>query len=112
MGANVRGPAIPPEAAGLGAALRAQAEGDGEPLVAWHRNTLPWLRAVLVRRGADPASADEAAGDALERAVRRLGYGDPVGDVPAWLLRIARNARIDDIRSRRRDRAHAVSLSL
>jgi RNA polymerase sigma-70 factor, ECF subfamily len=53
----------------------------------------------LRARGADDDLALDLTADTFERALRSLGgYRPRAGGFAAWLLRIARNARIDDQR--------------
>jgi RNA polymerase sigma-70 factor (ECF subfamily) len=64
----------------------------------------PRLNAYLLRLGADPATAEEIAQEALVTLWRKAGLFDPQrSTVATWLYRIARNRRIDLLRRDRLD---------
>ncbi|MFR9726704.1 RNA polymerase sigma factor [Streptomyces sp. MS19] len=73
------------------------------------RSLTPGVIAVLVRRGADFAAAEDAVQDALVEAVRAW-TADPPRDPKGWLVTVAwrkflDQARADAARRRREDRA-------
>jgi RNA polymerase sigma-70 factor, ECF subfamily len=80
-------------------ALVAAAVRDREEFaVLYERYRLPVYR-YLRARGADDDLALDLTADTFERALRSLGrYRPRAGGFAAWLLRIARNARVDDRR--------------
>lgn len=61
------------------------------------RRAIPEVVGILVRRGADFASAEDAVQTALVRTVERSGA--PPRDVRAWLVTAAWRAFIDQVRS-------------
>ncbi|HEU5151138.1 MAG TPA: DUF6596 domain-containing protein [Iamia sp.] len=69
------------------------------------REAVPHVLGVLVRRGADFASAEDAVQEALVRALTRWG-DDPPADPTGWLVTVAWRAFLDIARSdtARRDR--------
>ncbi|MFC8799301.1 RNA polymerase sigma factor [Promicromonospora sp. NPDC057138] len=74
------------------------------------RTLAPQVLGVLVRRGADFATAEDAVQEALIEAVRHWPDGHP-DDPKAWLLRVAGRKLIDAQRSeaarrRREERVH------
>ena len=71
------------------------------PETAW-ANALPLLRQVAQRRGLDPATAEDVAQRALEKALRRVHTLQDQTKLDAWLKRIAANEAIDEQRARRR----------
>ncbi|MCB1001877.1 MAG: RNA polymerase subunit sigma-24 [Acidimicrobiales bacterium] len=62
------------------------------------RSLVPRALAVLVRRGADFATAEDAVQDALLRALHTWA-GDPPRDPMAWLVTVAWRAFLDRTRS-------------
>jgi RNA polymerase sigma factor (sigma-70 family) len=79
-----------------------------EPLV---RELVPAVIGILVRRGADFASAEDAVQEALIRALKAWP-DDPPRDPKAWLVAVAWNRFLDAARaeSSRRGRELAVEL--
>lgn len=80
---------------------------DGDLL----RQVTPQVLGILVRRGFDFATAEDAVQDALVEAVRRWP-DDPPRDLKAWLVTTAHRraidaVRADDARRRREDRLQA-----
>jgi RNA polymerase sigma-70 factor (ECF subfamily) len=67
---------------------------------AWAATTRQ-LRDFIARRVEDPATADDITQDVLLRVYRARGDLAQIGNMPAWLHRIARNAVIDHYRTRR-----------
>ncbi|MDQ4135462.1 MAG: sigma-70 family RNA polymerase sigma factor [Pseudomonadota bacterium] len=64
----------------------------------------PRLKAYLLRLGADPATAEEIAQEAMVTLWRKAALFDPQrSTVATWLYRIARNRRIDLLRRDRLD---------
>ncbi|CAI9390133.1 RNA polymerase sigma factor [Microbacterium sp. T2.11-28] len=62
------------------------------------RRAIPEVTGILVRRGADFASAEDAVQTALTRALERGGFDD-VRDLRAWLVAVAWRAFLDQVRS-------------
>jgi len=61
------------------------------------------VKAFLIRAGASPDMADEAAQDVMVSLWRRAGQYDPTkAGVSTWIFAIARNRRIDLIRRQAR----------
>jgi RNA polymerase sigma factor (sigma-70 family) len=73
------------------------------------RELVPQVLSVLVRRGADFATAEDAVQEALIRATRTWGEAPP-SDPKAWLVTVAWRAFLDATRSNaaRRDREARV----
>lgn len=62
----------------------------------------PRIKNYLMREGADAATADDVAQQAMANIWRKAHMFDPdKGAAPAWIYRIARNLRIDRIRRER-----------
>ncbi len=75
------------------------------------RNIVPGVIAVLVRRGADFAAAEDAVQEALAETVReRPGGEEPVRDAKGWLITVAWRKFLDATRadSARRAREERV----
>src|SRR3977135_3856634 len=70
------------------------------------RELVPGVLSVLVRRGADFATAEDAVQEALIRALLPRGSGAPPADPTGWLITVAWRAFLDMTRSdaARRDR--------
>ena len=62
------------------------------------RRAIPEVTGILVRRGADFASAEDAVQTALVRALERPDL-DEARDVRAWLVTVAWRAFLDQVRS-------------
>jgi RNA polymerase sigma factor (sigma-70 family) len=62
------------------------------------RALIPEVTGVLVRRGADFATAEDAVQEALIRALATWG-NDPPNDRKAWLIAVAWRKYLDDLRS-------------
>jgi len=63
----------------------------------------PRIKAYLLRRGADPAEAEELAQEAMIMVWRRAVTFDPAKSAAStWIFTIARNKRIDALRRERR----------
>ncbi len=59
----------------------------------------PRVKAVLIRQGADPATAEELAQETMLTVWRKASYYvEGRGNVATWVFTIARNLRIDRIR--------------
>lgn len=86
-------PTPPPDAAGASSG----ASGRVGPATALRR-AIPEVVGILVRRGADFASAEDAVQTALVRALERPILGG-VRDVRAWLVTVAWRAFLDQVRS-------------
>ncbi|MCW3492043.1 RNA polymerase sigma factor [Microbacterium sp. SSM24] len=61
------------------------------------RRAIPEVTGILVRRGADFASAEDAVQTALVRALERADL-DEVRDIRAWLITVAWRAFLDQVR--------------
>lgn len=62
----------------------------------------PRMKQYMMQQGADAATADDIAQDALTTVWRKAHMFDPSkGNAPAWIYRVARNLRIDRIRRER-----------
>src|SRR6266480_1788994 len=70
------------------------------------RELVPRVLSVLVRRGADFATAEDAAQEALIRALSAWGDDEVPADPTGWLIKVAWRAFLDMTRSdaARRDR--------
>ena len=63
----------------------------------------PRLKAYVMRSGADPASAEELAQEAMVSVWRKAATFDPAkAAVSTWIFAIARNRRIDQVRRENR----------
>src|SRR5947199_10113187 len=92
-----RGPPVP----GRASQLHALTVDDVEL-----RELVPYVLSVLVRRGADFATAEDAVQEALIRTLSAWG-DEPPADPTGWLITVAWRAFLDMTRSdvARRDRA-------
>lgn len=72
------------------------------------RQMLPQLRTFVRRRIADPHRADDLVAEILLRIHQNLGSLDDPERLPNWMLRIARNAIIDEYRRAARSRERLV----
>jgi len=75
------------------------------------RTLVPQVIGVLVRRGTDFASAEDAVQDALLEAVRTWPEHPP-RDPRAWLIGVASRRLIDSVRSEQARRARELRLDL
>lgn len=75
------------------------------------RRAIPEVVGILVRRGADFASAEDAVQTALERALQRSALDD-VRDIRAWLVTASWRAFLDQVRSDSARSAREERLSL
>jgi len=75
------------------------------------RRAIPEVVGILVRRGADFASAEDAVQTALLRAVERPP-AEEVRDVRAWLVTVAWRAFLDQVRSESARAAREERLAL
>lgn len=67
------------------------------------------IKSYMIRQGADAATADDLAQEAMVQVWRKAGQYDPAKAVPAaWIFRIARNLQIDRLRRRK---FHEVELT-
>jgi RNA polymerase sigma-70 factor, ECF subfamily len=59
----------------------------------------PRVKAYMMRRGADAATAEDLAQETLLAVWRRAGlYAEDKGSIATWIFAIARNLRIDRLR--------------
>ena len=59
----------------------------------------PRIKQYMLKQGAEAATADDIAQEALTTVWRKAHMFDPSkGNAPAWIYRVARNLRIDRIR--------------
>ena len=62
----------------------------------------PRIKYYMMQQGAEAATADDIAQEALTTVWRKAHMFDPSkGNAPAWIYRVARNLRIDRIRRER-----------
>jgi RNA polymerase sigma-70 factor (ECF subfamily) len=79
------------------------ARGDRDAFAALFTHFAPRLKAYAIRRGADAASAEEVAQEAMVQVWRRAATFDPArASGSGWIFAIARNKRIDLLRRERR----------
>lgn len=77
--------------------------GDREAFSKLFRHFAPRLKAYVMRSGADAASAEEVAQEAMVQVWRRAATFDPARAAgTSWIFAIARNKRIDLVRRERR----------
>lgn len=68
----------------------------------------PRIKSFLMRRGAGAEAAEDLAQEALLTVWRKASYFDPArASASAWVFSIARNLRIDTLRSQHRARLYA-----
>ena len=91
--------ALPPEDAALLARLRA---GDGAAYELWVRASAPRVLRVLRRLLRNEQDAQDATQDAFLSAFRHLASFDGSARLSTWLHRIAVNAALMKLRSKRR----------
>jgi len=84
--------------------MRAIAERrDSAAFAELFRHFAPRLKSYCLRGGADPATAEEIAQEAMVAVWRRAATFDPArASVSTWIFTIARNRRIDLLRRERR----------
>lgn len=76
--------------------------GDAAAFRALYRDLHPVVAAFIARRVRGKADAEDLTARVFMNFLRHLGdYDRGRGSVQAWILRIARNAVIDDLRARR-----------
>jgi RNA polymerase sigma-70 factor, ECF subfamily len=82
--------------------LRKAAAGDVRAFTRLYRELHPVVYAYLYRRTSIVADAEDLTGRVFERFVARLdSYTPERGSVRAWVIGMARNALIDELRRRR-----------
>ncbi|MCA9719727.1 MAG: sigma-70 family RNA polymerase sigma factor [Myxococcales bacterium] len=82
--------------------LRRARSGDRRAFSRLIRELEDPVRAYIFRRVLNRADAEDLVGRVFERMVERLEQFDPLrGAVRPWVLRIARNAIIDHLRTRK-----------
>ena len=82
--------------------LRKAAAGDVRAFTRLYRELHPIVYAYLHRRTSNTADAEDLTGRVFERFVARLDtYAPDRGTVRAWVVGMARNALIDELRRRR-----------
>ncbi len=78
------------------------AAGDVRAFTRLYRELHPVVYAYLARRTSNQADAEDLTARVFERVVERLDtYASERGTVRAWVLGIARNALVDELRRRR-----------
>jgi RNA polymerase sigma-70 factor (ECF subfamily) len=88
--------------------LRKAAAGDVRAFTRLYRELHPVVYAYLHRRTSIVADAEDLTGRVFERFVARLdSYAPERGSVRAWVLGMARNALIDELRRRRPEASRA-----
>lgn len=80
-----------------------------ERLAAMATALLPRLRDFVRRRIDNFSDVDDIVQEALYELVAAVRLSEPIGNVAAWLQRVARNRIIDRYRARARERAPAAS---
>lgn len=99
----------PPEAK-LRRLARKAAGGDRNAFAALYRALSPPLRRYLARRVPEPDRVDDLTMGVFETLIHKLDRYDPArGTVRAFVVTIARNRLIDEIRARRHVRADAAT---
>ncbi|GAP36632.1 sigma-70 family RNA polymerase sigma factor [Piscinibacter sakaiensis] len=108
-------PTPPPradDAAALAALLARVALGDRAAFAALYRATSPKLLGVVMRVHAERALAEDVLQEVYVKVWRAAGQFDAARAEPmAWLVGIARHRAIDELRSRRGERAATTSLT-
>ena len=75
------------------------ARKDAQAYRALFEKFAPLVKAFMMRQGADPATAEELAQEAMLSVWRKAGlYSQNKGTVATWIFAIARNLRIDRLR--------------
>jgi RNA polymerase sigma-70 factor (ECF subfamily) len=83
--------------------LRVAEQGDRDAFVELFNRYAGRVKAFLIKGGAAPETADEAAQDVMVSLWRRAGQYDPAkASVSTWIYAIARNRRIDLLRRQAR----------
>jgi RNA polymerase sigma factor (sigma-70 family) len=72
---------------------------------------LPRLRAFVRRRIGNLSDVDDVVQDALYELVAAVRLTEPIENIAAWLLRVARNRIIDRHRARRREASPQAELA-
>jgi len=88
----VAGRRIPEGVRGLFAALEAAMAGDESKLREWQSRSFPALAETL--------GSDELAATVERKAYEFAGRGGTVRDELAWMARVARNSKVEEMRSR------------
>jgi len=79
------------------------AQRDAAAFAELFRHFAPRVKSYCLRGGADPATAEEIAQEAMVAVWRRAASFDPAkASVSTWIFTIARNRRIDMLRRERR----------
>lgn len=78
---------------------RVASRGDVEAFRELFKTYAPRLKSYMMRRGADPLTAEELAQETLLTVWRKAAlYSDDRGSATTWIYTIARNLRIDRLR--------------
>ncbi len=78
---------------------RIAADGDPDAFKELFEQFAPRVKAVLIRQGADPATAEELAQETMLAVWRKASYYvEGRGNFATWVFTIARNLRIDRLR--------------
>lgn len=73
--------------------------GDAEAFRKLFQSYAPRVKSYMIRRGADPTTAEELAQETLLTVWRKAAlYSDEKGSATTWIFTIARNLRIDRLR--------------
>jgi RNA polymerase sigma factor (sigma-70 family) len=82
---------------------RVASERDRAAFAGLYRHFAPRVKSYVMRLGADPASAEEIAQEAMLTLWRRADRFDPAqASASTWVFTIARNKRIDGLRRTKR----------
>ncbi len=95
---------LPPGTPDFGGLITSIARsGDKGAFAHLFRHFAPRIKAYLRRQGADEATAEEVAQEALLQVWRKAALYDPArAGASTWIFTIARNLRIDLLRKERR----------
>jgi RNA polymerase sigma-70 factor, ECF subfamily len=92
---------------------RVARERDRGAFIQLYRQFAPRVRTLMLRMGATPEQADEIVQECLLSVWRKAHLFNPQGaSASGWIFRIARNLRIDYLRSARRAEALATDVDL
>jgi RNA polymerase sigma-70 factor (ECF subfamily) len=96
-------PAVQGDASALAGFLSLTGKGDRAAFRLLYDATSRRLYGVILKIVRDPGASQEALQDVYLRIWQRAGsYRSELGDPLAWMIAIARNRAIDEVRARRR----------